>query len=266
MPFAISIFGCTFGCNFKLKFMTHIGTNFIEKQTYENRIVVFIDILGFSNIVKSTTTIKKAEGFIQKANTVLNNLKSALEFIHKHFDELKLDYANSSIQLSQFSDSIVISVLENSKELIIIFKHLKLIQARLLNKYNILIRGGVVKGKLIHTNSLLLGPAMINAYNLESKCALSPRIVVDPKVKWSYNKINKTETGEIIEKEKILKKDYDGTFYIDYFNYDLEFYSDDNDEEYYRTICNLIKENVENSDISIRMKYLWMREKLKKSM
>lgn len=246
--------------------MKRIETIIAGEQSYENRIVVFIDILGFSSIVKNTITTQKAESYIKKANAVLGNLKSALEFIHKHFDELKLDYGDSSIQLSQFSDSIVISVLENSKELIIVFKHLKLIQARLLAKYNILIRGGVVKGKLIHTNSILLGPAMVNAYNLESKCALSPRIVIDPKVKWVYNKINKTDTGEILEKEKILKKDYDGTFYIDYFNYDLEFYSDDSDEEYFRTICDLIKNNIESSDISIRMKYLWMREKLKSSL
>ena len=84
---------------------------------------------------------------------------------------------------------------------------------------------------------------MVNAYNLESKCAISPRIVVDPKVKWSYDKINKNDFGEIIEKEKILKKDYDGTFYIDYFNYDLDFYSGENEEEYFRTICEIVKEN-----------------------
>lgn len=246
--------------------MKYIETIMEREQSYENRIVVFIDILGFSSIVRKTITTQKAESRIEKANFVLGNLISALEFIHEHFNQLKLAYEDSSIQLSQFSDSIVISVLENSKELIIVFKHLKLIQARLLARYNILIRGGVVKGKLIHTNNILLGPAMVNAYNLESKCALSPRIVIDPKVKWVYNKINKTDAGEILEKEKILKKDYDGTFYIDYFNYNLEFYTGDSDEKYFATICWLIKDNIESSDISIRMKYLWMREKLKTSL
>ena len=244
--------------------MKPIEKTLSEELTYENRIVVFIDILGFSNIVKSTVSTKKAESYTKKANKVLANLRSALQFIHKHFYELRADYDNSSIQLSQFSDSIVISVLENSEELILIFKHLKLVQTRLLNKFDILIRGGVVKGLLIHTDNLLLGPAMVNAYNLESKCAISPRIVVDPKVKWSYDKINKNDAGETIEKEKILKKDYDGTFYIDYFNYNLDFYSGENEEEYFRTICKKVKENVESSDISIRMKYLWMREKLKR--
>ncbi|MBR6496504.1 MAG: hypothetical protein IKT28_05300, partial [Rikenellaceae bacterium] len=141
--------------------MKPIEKTLSEELTYENRIVVFIDILGFSNIVKSTVSTKKAESYTKKANKVLANLRSALQFIHKHFYELRADYDNSSIQLSQFSDSIVISVLENSEELILIFKHLKLVQTRLLNKFDILIRGGVVKGLLIHTDNLLLGPAMV---------------------------------------------------------------------------------------------------------
>ena len=137
-------------------------------------------------------------------------------------------------------------------------KKLKYAQIHLVNEYNILIRGGIVKGPLIHNNDLLLGPAMINAYNLESKCALSPRIVIDPKVKWKYDQINKS----IHEKEKVLKKDFDGTYYIDYFNDSLDFYAGD-EEVYFQQLCNIIKSNINSSDISIRMKYLWMREKLK---
>jgi hypothetical protein len=226
---------------------------------YEERIIAFIDILGFSNIIKATLNSEKE----------LNNLGSALCYIHDYFKNLQVEHEDPSvIQLSQFSDSIVISVsMEHSLEMTTIFKHLKMIQINLLYK-NILLRGGIVKGNLIHTNDLLLGPGMINAYNLESKCALHPRIVIDPKVLWQFGRINGTKQTERLrdfDYEKSFAKETDGTYFIDYFN-DVEFYLESGGDEmdYFRLLCNIICKHIDNDDISVRVKYLWLREKLKK--
>ena len=229
---------------------------------YEERIVAFIDILGFSNTIKKTVN----------SGEELNNLGSALTYVHDYFNSVRVDYEDPSIlQLSQFSDSIVISVeMQHSLEMTAIFKHLKMIQVNLLYR-DILLRGGIVKGKLIHTDDLLLGPGMINAYNLESKCALHPRIVIDPKVLWQFGRINGTKVNEKLrlkdfDYEKSFAKETDGTYYIDYFN-DIEFYLDygGDEKDYFKLLCNLIKEHIDSEDISIRVKYLWLREKLKAS-
>jgi len=197
----------------------------------------------------------------------LQNIVNALNFIHNYFAELNMGYGGI-IQLSQFSDSIVISFsMKNRREAIAIFKNIKLVQVELLSHYKILMRGGIVIGEIIHTDTLLLGPAMIDAYMLESKCAMSPRIVIDPKVAYHYrNKLKAFSANGIEEKEIIISKDFDGTSYIDYFNFtDRELFLGDI-EEYFTTMCEIIRDNVNSSDISIRVKYLWMRNKLKNSL
>ena len=227
---------------------------------YEDRIVAFIDILGFSNIIKATINSQEE----------LNNLGSGLSYIHKYFNLVRADYEDPSIlNLSQFSDSIVISVsMKHSLEMTVIFKHLKLIQINLLYK-GILLRGGIVKGKLIHNDDLLLGPGMINAYNLESKCALHPRIVIDPKVLWQFGRLHGNQQQKKLidfNYEKSFAKETDGTYYIDYFN-DVESYINDagGEKGYFSLLCNTIIKHIDSDDISVRVKYLWLREKLKGS-
>lgn len=231
-----------------------------KKFNYEERIVAFIDILGFENIIKSSIT----------SQDKLENLGSAITYIHDYFKEVKSTYPDPSIlQLSQFSDSIVISIsMKNSHEMLAIFKHLKSIQSNLILK-DILLRGGIVKGKLIHNDELLLGPGMINAYKLESKCAMHPRIVIDPKVLWQFRRVNGIKQAERLKDfdyEKSFAKENDGTAYIDYFN-DLDEYLNERQSVhiYFRAICSLIAKYIDNDDISIRVKYLWMREKIKSS-
>lgn len=228
---------------------------------YERKVVCFIDILGFSNIIKKTAKTNDSTNF------ELQNIFGALKFIHNHFSEVGADYGDS-IQVSQFSDSIVISFSATKfEEMIVLFKHFKYVQAKLLSDYKVLMRGGIVIGDVLHSESLLLGPAMIDAYMLESKCAMSPRIVIDPKVIFKYRKAVKalSESG-LTDEEITIKKDFDGMYYVDYFNFnDVDFFLEGNPKEYFTSICEMIRDNVNSSDISIRVKYLWMRNKLKSS-
>lgn len=229
---------------------------------YENRIVVFIDILGFSSIVKSTdnSDVNKREKKQKEAKEgkgILDNLTDALHFIRVEVEKLK--ESGSSIKISQFSDSLVISSSDESNEILTIFHFLKYVQVNLLTVYNILIRGGVVRGKVIHTEHILVGPAMVDAYNLESKCANSPRIVVMPSVRNIYD--NERKKSGIEKKYSVLKQDYDGMFYIDYFN-NLEPKFVDSEVEYINKIENIINMNSKRRDVTIKVKYYWMRSKL----
>jgi hypothetical protein len=72
---------------------------------YEERIVAFIDILGFENIIKSSIT----------SQDKLENLGNAITYIHDYFKEVKSTYPDPSIlQLSQFNDFIDITVFKSS--------------------------------------------------------------------------------------------------------------------------------------------------------
>lgn len=227
--------------------------------SYKSRIVCFIDILAFSNRIKQTIKDQK----------VLGLTCDALVFLGQ-FKELVIREAGiQDIQITQFSDSIVISLpSENDANLYLTFGLIKFLQVSLLLHYGILLRGGIVIGDMIHTDSILVGPAIIAAYELESKCAFSPRIVIDPKVVFRFNRMRKIVERNNNVKRSIIHKDSDDTSYIDYFNIyegELSGFNEDNRFEFFRILCKKVSENVNSTDISIRVKYLWMRNKIKSS-
>ncbi|PDZ55088.1 hypothetical protein CON15_23105 [Bacillus cereus] len=51
------------------------------------------------------------------------------------------------------------------------------IQLEMMRK-GILMRGGLAVGLLCHNDNIVYGPAMVEAYELESKLAIYPRVVV----------------------------------------------------------------------------------------
>lgn len=229
---------------------------------YQKCIVCFVDILGFSNIIKKTEIGKDG------AQGVLNDVCMALELM-KMFDDLKAKgLFVDGTQITQFSDSIVISFpwKDNDVTILNAFYALKYMQISMIMHYKLLLRGGIVIGDIIHTKDLLVGPAMISAYQLETKCAFSPRILLDSEVVDKYNLIIKQEMENKNWENDLIHKDFDDTSYIDYFNYYEDLFDNKNESLiYFEKLCGMVASHVESSDMSIRVKYLWMRNKIKNS-
>ena len=128
---------------------------------YEDKIVAFIDVLGFSNLVFND----KIEPITQYYEMILTDFKEAA--------------IKNDLKFLMISDSIVIHAPQKKDNLFGVFKVLSSLQHRLLLK-GILIRGGISFGKLYvnEADNIIVGVGLINAYNLESK-AIYPRIIVD---------------------------------------------------------------------------------------
>jgi hypothetical protein len=128
---------------------------------YEKRLVAFIDVLGFKNLVYASTTasIDTYYGFI------LSNFHSAVT--KRNFDFLLI------------SDSIVIYCDESSENLLELMKLSSMLQSGLLAK-GIPVRGAISHGDLFveKANNIIVGVGLINAYVLEA-AAKYPRIIVD---------------------------------------------------------------------------------------
>lgn len=233
---------------------------------YQNRIVAFIDILGFKELVKQTVNDREPELGKQKLDSLYNVVEYVTDFMNLSREEIGFE---GDTKTTLFSDSIVISIdRANSHGILTIFATLKKLQIHLI-KDGILLRGGIVYGKLIHKDDILIGPALIAAYNLESSAALYPRIVIDPKVTSLFARQNGTVMGKLrirnFDYHKTFAKDpFDGTFYIDYFN-DIDNYVKTETKDYIIQLDSLVTKGVKTGDIGIKMKYMWMREKLKTS-
>jgi len=160
---------------------------------YEKRLVAFIDILGFKEIVnQSENDISK----IKLIYSVLDYLKNwevkekwDLRLVKIEEDAQKRGIENFDIRdktnVTAFSDSIVVSVKvdnninEMTSTLII---NLAYIGAILIGK-GILFRGGLTIGNLIHNeNGTVFGQGLIDSYKLESNNAKYPRIILSDKL------------------------------------------------------------------------------------
>ncbi len=84
----------------------------------------------------------------------------------------------------------------------------------------IMIRGGVTIGDLYHRNNIVYGPAMIEAYRLESKCAIYPRIIMseDMLVIGIMKTLPEQNTleEEIDYVDCLIRKACDGYYYLDF--------------------------------------------------
>jgi hypothetical protein len=234
---------------------------------YENRVVAFIDILGFKNMLDETVN-KKDEDLEEN----IDKLIAAYNEINELWKEDRNDNSklNSSRKVTIFSDSIVVSfqVSEPSQ----VFKTLVDIKHLVMSLVNreILCRGAISVGKLIHTDEYIFGPALVEAYTLESKAALYPRIILDREIV-KIGAENRNQVNDYFEEqnslEMLLEKDSDGMYYIDYF-FKAAMELDDvatDFPHYIETLGNIIRSGLKasshSSKSSVRIKFLWMRER-----
>lgn len=187
----------------------------LSTADYKEQFVAFIDILGYSEILKNSTNPVGDIAIIQ----------GLMDAYKKAADGTKI--INSVV----FSDSMYI-ISGNLKEMI---RFISLLQVNLLAAMEIrtdasdlknglkveyggdgrLLRGGIAYGSAYtspkNSNSAIItGPAVLTAYKLESTVAVYPRIVLDLKA-------CKHIAGH--EKKFCLKQDKDGLWYVDFLSY-----------------------------------------------
>lgn len=181
----------------------------------QERFIVFIDLLGFGTLVERSAT---EAGLPEKILEALLSIQP--EAIHddayasintelappEELEEVKevarefnkAVRACNPVTITYFSDSLVISA---PKEDVIasqmILDLMAKLSIRLWNDHSLLLRGGLTLGKLVHKeNGPLFGPAMNRAYELESKVAKHPRILID---KHCYEAYKDVETFRLFE-------------------------------------------------------------------
>lgn len=183
-------------------------------MNYDDRIVCFIDILSFKNIINATVNSenKDIKSEIENVNDVLLLARDVLDI------DVPCKISKSKV-VTQFSDSIVISF--NVEEESEIFYTLTEILHLIMNfvKNGILIRGGISYGKLIHNEKIVFGPGLISAYEMESKAALYPRVILDKSIIEIAKFFHSKHADPDIEEEFLMEMvtmDTDDMYYIDY--------------------------------------------------
>lgn len=207
---------------------------------YENRVVAFVDILGFKEAVINES----------KAEKILCALTAIKDHVDSH---IASDYYTRftgvlDTEITAFSDSVVISGQE-SQALVVYLDALRF--SEMLISSGFLCRGAISFGKLYHRGGLLFGQAFIDAFHAETKRSIFPRIIVDTEVERLIIE-SENVPGEFMH---LLKRDFDGELYIDLGI--LNHLS--NKSNYLESALNdIIDMNSECHDKAVKQKYEWL--------
>lgn len=205
-------------------------------QYYQKRITAFVDILGFKTKVDDSLISKTAA---HKLHTALKRILQ-IKLDNEDLSSV-LEMKSHGVEITTFSDSAVISYpADDIDELFFLLLDLVHLQLELAS-YDILLRGGVTIGDLYHDGSIVYGPAMNEAYLLESKKAEYPRIIADVhnindfiKEQVRFGKADHYDVKDILN---LLKRDKDGKYFVDMLRQDREL--SDAGDEYFRWLKNL---------------------------
>lgn len=229
----------------------------------KNHIVLFLDILGYSNIVTSCRSVQAENEYLDKIYGLMSNLS---EYIEKW--NVGVDQQNGGLRLARFrsllfSDNILFfAPYEDETDMINLYMNLLYGLSAFLVQYpkgDIFFRGGIAKGNLFYDEKLhfVFGSGLVKAYSLESGVAVYPRIVIDQELKPSG-----ILTG--------IVKDENGIWYLDYLSlghslicsqdqskqYDEHFLSCLNEER--QSIVAALQKH--NGNAHILEKYQWLAE------
>ena len=221
--------------------------------SYKERLILFIDFLGFSEIVSKTATNRKA----------LHRLIRTMDRLGEIGDSTIL----ASQKVMQFSDSIVASyrITEPSA----VFHLLNAIAFCVVDLAHMryLVRGGVTAGKLYHTRKHVVGPAMIDAHCLEFESAQVPRVIIDERlleIARKYHDKMHTEEDETEDASHFMTLDRDGRYFFDYVSHRsvIQVTGGDTDlyPEYLGGLGQLLTEGLAHPELAVRAKYLWLHQ------
>lgn len=184
---------------------------------YEDRLCLFLDILGFKSMVEETVKeLVRPDPLLPKGMTV-QRVHAALHAIGNEMNPKATELSgmvHSTRQVTQFSDSIVVSYrLGEAGAVFDMLYDIYLLQITLI-QHGVLVRGAISRGGLFHDGHVVFGPALVEAAELE-KLATYPRVILPREILELgmfdlHGQPDKTVRS-------LVKEDLDGMYFIDYF-------------------------------------------------
>lgn len=179
----------------------------MSKRRFEQRFIAFIDILGFSDLVKEMTKHVDLFGSVRDALKHLDDQsRSFREYRQKRRNRTMANGTPvGDFQMAAFSDCCVFS---DSYAAWRVIDAVQALGSRFLRD-GILTRGAILKGKAYHNGGVLFGPGIIDAYKRETGVAIYPRIIVSDDLYedlWGYH--------QEVWGEQLLQQDHDGLWFV----------------------------------------------------
>jgi hypothetical protein len=174
-----------------------------ERVQYTDCFVAFIDILGFSDLVKRSEDDPATLSALLKALNHMTDLRSGTKSARRYLPDGSCEELHWRIQTRAFSDTVVIFMPVETGSIASILFAVRYLHDRML-ELDMCMRGAVTIGGMYWNDAwssdrtpreesdgdvlyergrdrdfpIALGPGLIAAYKHESECAVYPRILV----------------------------------------------------------------------------------------
>lgn len=234
---------------------------------YETCIIAFLDILGFKNLINTSSFDKVLEIF----KTILTNRDATLAFWRAVEDDdsspegeeyKRYNESLTEAKIHVMSDSIVVATPSRYPEsLAVVIDICYAIQEMLFNlETPILLRGAIAVGDFYLNDNLVFGKGLVDAYWAQEKYAVYPRIILS----------NDITVGRRVSVDNCndLPKDNDGYYYINCIERYLgeeRTWEEIESSEQYDKLKKIIDINLNSyNDDRVRQKYLWLERELER--
>nr|WP_314899574.1 hypothetical protein [uncultured Deefgea sp.] len=215
----------------------------------------FLDVLGFSERSRASYKNNTADQLLQEFHSIFK----------RQIDKLKDDTSESLLYFKSFSDNVLLAHPQFSDDMesefgFILWSIREYQYAMALNGF--FIRGGLSVGQLFVDDNSVYGEALITAYELESKVAVNPIIVLCDKTMRLVNSHLSFYAGEMAPQMRDVLVNSDGRYFINYLSESLI----DSDDGWHLDIKSLKihKKQIENALIqysnqpAVFAKFSWL--------
>jgi len=179
-------------------------------------VVVFADILGFTNEMIKAYDENRADKLLTKLHSALNDSYKLLKY---KVDKEDMWLFQKLWATKTFTDNIVIGlpISENVEDdMEEVFFHVGLLQHS-MTMAGFFIRGAIAIGDLYIDDDIVFGGGLIEAYRAENQLARDPRIILAPSA-IDYNNLHISDYLEIeySPQYRVLLRDVDGQIFLNY--------------------------------------------------
>jgi hypothetical protein len=144
------------------------------ERVYEDRVLAYVDTLAWKDLIERSVSDPSVMANVSKAIRSLTSMRLSARNVRRWLAESGKD---SSLEVTVFSDTVTISARPTRHGVLWIVTLLRDFTWNLTTD-GIYTRGAIVRGQLHHRGGVIFGPALVDAYLLESTVAKYPRIIV----------------------------------------------------------------------------------------
>lgn len=184
---------------------------------YETRYVAFVDILGWTATIRDERRTAERTEQLGLALNMIRQYSQSIQNVGEWFSKFGGGTRPGDLRLTHFSDCLAISTTPDMYGRDDLINALDFLTNGLLQQ-GFLLRGGVTVGQIYHHDSMVFGPAFLEAYELESQSAIYPRIVLNPRLadSWGQGNVYIDKDGNELGQARTWRLSHDGYRFFDF--------------------------------------------------